>query len=167
MSSWFYSEFVSSETSFERVWQPFQQERRRCQETKLLLLEQCTQKSSIRVLSREVLCGGKPGTLRFLLSRECCSFFSHRNLNEATFTEKMRLGRRLKRRISASWRQLDRFGLLSGAMKGPLAERGPWRRRWDDGTVLGSPWGESVRGPHPMTADFQGGVQGIGPEVGE
>ena len=31
MSSWFYSEFVSSETSFQRVWQPFQQERRRCQ----------------------------------------------------------------------------------------------------------------------------------------
>ena len=53
----------------------------------------------------------------------------------------MCLGRRLKRRIRASWGRFYRFGLLSGAMKGPLTERGPWRRRWDDGTVLGAPWG--------------------------
>ncbi|DAA26975.1 TPA: hypothetical protein BOS_8674 [Bos taurus] len=44
---------------FQRVWQPFQQERRRCSETK--------------------------------------------NLSEATSTKKRRFGRRLKRRIRASW----------------------------------------------------------------
>ena len=78
--------FASSETSFQRVWQP---ERKpsllRDQVGAALIVHEET---FISEPSPETFsCGGKPRTLRFLLSPEFGTFFSPRTLSEAIFTK--------------------------------------------------------------------------------